>query len=97
VTKLRPPLDPDNPQTDYQVMPRYYETADVPHILARVRSFQRFFDNHVDGKYPHIYDELHGAAIDMLSADLAPYAFDLAISLIALEDSIRTRPPRRRR
>jgi hypothetical protein len=86
-----PPLDPDNPQTESQRLPPYYETADTPHALARVRAFERFFRDHVDGKHPDVYDELYAAALAMLRADLAPYVLDFALSLIALEDHLRTR------
>jgi hypothetical protein len=85
----RESLDRDKPQTDYQTMPGHYNgVADVPHVLARVRAFERFFQLHVDGKYPEVYVELYSAALDMLSEDLAPYALDLALSLIALEDEV---------
>jgi hypothetical protein len=86
-----PPLDPDNPQTDSQRLPEHYDNADIPHVLARVRAFERFFRDHVDGKHPDSYTELYAAALDMLSVDLAPYALDLALSLITLEDRLRAR------
>ena len=86
----REPLDAQNPQTDRQRMPEHYDgNTDIPHVLARVRAFERFFGEHVDGKHSDVYDELYSAALDLLSNDLAPYALDLALSLIALEDQIR--------
>src|SRR5205085_11558731 len=44
------PLDRENPQTEYQDVPDYYQSRDVPHVLARIKAFDRFFD-FVDEKY----------------------------------------------
>jgi len=82
----RPEFDRNNPQTAGQGTPSHHANEDITHILARVRAFRRFFDQHVDGKHPDIYDELFGAAMDMLAKDLAPFALQLALSLISLED-----------
>ncbi|HKN58035.1 MAG TPA: hypothetical protein VJV97_04230 [Gemmatimonadaceae bacterium] len=83
----RDSVDRRNPQTSRHTLPRHYhDNADVPHVLARVRAFQRFFRLHVDGKYPAVYVELYSAALCMLTDDLAPYALDLALALITLED-----------
>jgi hypothetical protein len=88
------PLDPENPQTTYERLPSHHENADVSHVLARVRAFERFFRDHVDGKFPDVYVELHSAAMEMQNADLARYALDLAFSLIALEDEVQARQSR---
>ena len=48
--------------------------------------FMDAIDNH-EALRP-LYTEIHGLYIDLLAEALAPYALDLAISLMALEDAI---------
>src|SRR3954454_2926286 len=81
------PLDPENPQTEYQDVPAYYQSRDIPHVLARIKAFDRFFDI-VDEKYRDVYTDLYDEHLSMLEKDLQPYALPLALSLIALEDSL---------
>jgi hypothetical protein len=80
-------LDHDNPQTEYQHVPNYYQSHDVPHVLARIKAFDRFFVI-VDDKYREVYGDLYAEHLEMLEKDLQPYALVLALSLIALEDSL---------
>ena len=87
----RPPLDPMNPQITCQRLPGHHASADMAHVLARIRAFERFFADHVHRQHHEVYEELYAAALEMLRADLAPYALDLALSLIALEDRTRAR------
>jgi len=84
----RPALDRDSPQVMYQDMPSYYHSHDIPHVLARIRAFDRFFHEVVDQHFRDVYQDLHIAYIEMMERELQPYAFDLALSLIALEDSL---------
>jgi hypothetical protein len=81
------PLDRENPQTEYQDVPAYYQSRDVPHVLARIKAFDRLFDV-VDEKYRDVYTELYAEHLRMLEKDLQPYALPLALSLMALEDSL---------
>jgi hypothetical protein len=76
-----------NPQTEYQHVPDYYQSRDVPHVLARIKAFDRFFD-FVDQKYRDVYVDLYAEHLRMLERDLQPYALSLALSLIALENSL---------
>jgi len=84
-----PPLDPIAPQVQYQDLPNYYANADIPHVLARIRAMDRFFGEVVDGHPSGTYTDFYAAHLDMLERDLRPYALYLALSLIALEDSLR--------
>lgn len=84
-----PALDPIAPQTEYQHVPDYYETHDVPHVLARVRAGDRYFSDVVDGHPSNTYTDFYAAHLDMLERELRPYAPALAQSLINLEDSLR--------
>jgi hypothetical protein len=82
-------LDPIAPQTEYQHVPGYYETHDIPHVLARVRNADRFFGV-VNEKFGNdVYQQTFDAHLDMLAKELQPYALALAQSLINLEDSLR--------
>ena len=90
--KTPPPMSRTSPLTDYERMPSHYENADVPHVLARVRFMRRFFDEVVDEPpFRTHLPELHGAYMDLLNEALAPYALDLALSLISLEDELAER------
>jgi hypothetical protein len=82
-----PLLNRENPQTEYQDVPDYYQSRDIPHVLARIKAFDRFFDI-VDQKYRDVYTDLYAEHLRMLEKDLQPYALPLALSLIALEDSL---------
>jgi len=77
------------PQTAYTEKPAYYETDDIAHVLARVRFMREFMEaiDHDDILRP-MYTEIHCRYMDLLEAVLAPYALDLAISLVELEDSL---------
>jgi hypothetical protein len=79
-----------SPQTAHQVMPDHYENDDIPHVLARVRFMRRFVSEGLE-RVPQVRKQsvaIHGAYMDLLREELAPYALDLALSLIALEDSL---------
>jgi hypothetical protein len=82
-------LDPIAPQTEYQHVPGYYETHDIPHVLARVRNADRFFDV-VNEKFGNdVYQQTFDEHLEQLQRDLQPYALALAQSLINLEDELR--------
>jgi hypothetical protein len=82
------PLNPIAPQVEYEAMPKYYASTDIPHVLARIRAGQRFFDEIVDGHPSGTYTDFFDAHLMMLEQDLQPYALNLALSLIALEDHV---------
>lgn len=78
------------PQTEYTTRPDYYENDDIAHVLARVR-FMRELSEAADEKLNLNVTQgidLLGLYMDLLGELLAPYALDLALSLIALEDSL---------
>jgi hypothetical protein len=81
------PFSRRSPQTEYTRRPEHYENNDIAHALARVRFMREFMDaiDERDHLRAH-YDELHVLYMDLLQDVLAPYALDLAISLIELED-----------
>jgi len=83
-----PPLNRTHPHTEYEEVPSYYHNDDVPHVLALIRSFDRFFDEIIekDERFRGHYTALYDAYVTMMERELQPYAFDLAVSLIALED-----------
>ena len=85
------PLNRNNPRTDYEDSPAYYHNDDIPHVLALIRFIDRFFNNVIDEDEiaRTRYRELYDACMDLLERDLAPYALDLAITLINLEDQFR--------
>jgi len=84
------PFNRDHPHTAYEDIPSHYNNDDVPHVLALLRTFNRFFDTVVenDEQLNEHYNELYDAYMTMMEHDLQPYAFDLAVSLINLEDEI---------
>lgn len=88
------PFSPRSPQTDYTQRPDYYENDDIAHVIARVRFMGEFMDA-IDKRddLRSTYTELHGIYMDLLEEILAPYALDLALSLIALEDSLMSTTP----
>jgi hypothetical protein len=86
-----PSFDRDAPQIEYQDMPTYYASLDIPHVLARVRAVNRFFDEVVDARFRDVYFDLYVAQLKMLEKELRPYALDLALSLVTLENSLRAR------
>ena len=77
------------PQTAYTEKPQYYETDDIAHVLARVRFMHEFMDA-VDEHEAlrSLYTEIHILYMELLEEVLAPYALDLAISLVELEDTM---------
>jgi hypothetical protein len=90
----RRPMNRENPQTEYEDVPRYYHNHDVPHVLARLRFMERFFNEVVDedAVARDRYIDLYGQCMDLLEKELQPYALPLALSLIALEDEITPGP-----
>ena len=79
-----------SPQTAHHDVPDHYENDDIPHVLARVRFMRRFVSEGLD-RVPQVRKEtaaIHAAYMDLLREELAPYALDLALSLIALEDAV---------
>jgi hypothetical protein len=88
-SRVPPPFDRDAPQVEYQDVPAHYQSQDIPHVLARIRAFDRFFDEVVDEHFRDVYFDLYDAQLKMLERELRPYALDLALSLIALENSLR--------
>ena len=83
------PFDPNAPQVEYQDVPDYYENSDVPHVLARIRAGERFFEEVVEEKFREVHSDLYHEHLQTLQRELQPYALDLALSLISLEDSLR--------
>jgi hypothetical protein len=82
------PFDQDSPQVEYQDLPSHYQSMDVPHVLARIRASQRFFTM-IGMEHPNeTYSTVYAEHLDTLERELRPYALDLALSLIALEDSL---------
>ncbi len=84
------PFSRRSPQPAYTEIPDYYENDDIPHVLARVR-FMLEFERAAEEKLNLNAGngaELLGIHMDLLSEVLAPYALNLALSLIALEDSV---------
>jgi hypothetical protein len=86
----RPTLNRNAPRTEEEDVPRYYHNHDVPHVLARVRFMDRFFNDVIDHdeQVREHYSQLHEAYLTMTAQELRPYALDLALSLIALEDEV---------
>jgi len=83
------PFSRRSPQPAYTEIPDYYENDDIPHVLARVRFMRDYFDAVDDrAEWRDLHPELHCLYMDLLADALAPYALDLALSLIALEDSL---------
>lgn len=76
------------PQTEYTTRPDHYVNDDIAHVIARVRFMSEFMDA-IDDRddLRRMYTEVHGLYMDLLEEILAPYALDLALSLIALEDA----------
>jgi len=88
------PFSRRSPQTEYTTRPDYYENDDIAHVLSRVR-FMLEFSETADEKLN--LNASAGCALlnvymDLLGDVLAPYALDLALSLIALEDSLDPQP-----
>ncbi|HEV7390761.1 MAG TPA: hypothetical protein VGO08_03885 [Burkholderiales bacterium] len=84
------PFNRDHPHTAYEDVPSHYNNDDVPHVLALLRTFNRFFDDVIenDEQLNEHYTDLYDAYMTMMEHDLQPYAFDLAVSLINLEDEV---------
>lgn len=86
-----PPLNREHPHTEYEDVPSYYHNHDVPHVLALLRSFDRFFEViEKDERFRDHYTDLYDAYMTMMERELQPYAFDLAVSLISLENQLAT-------
>ena len=83
------PFSRRSPQTEYTTLPGHYENDDVAHVLAHVRFMSEFMDA-IDERdeLRTFHAELHCMYMDLLADTLAPYALDLALSLISLEDSL---------
>jgi hypothetical protein len=86
----RPPLNRNAPRTEEEELPKHYHNHDVPHVLARLRFMDRFFNDGIDqnDRVREHYLVLHEVYLTMIAQELQPYALDLALSLIALEDQI---------
>src|SRR5437868_8250602 len=95
--KKRHRFNRNAPQVMDQDLPKHYSGEDIPHVLALIRTFDRFFDEVVEPRFPDAYTDLHIGYIRLMEAQLRPYAFDLAISLVSLENSLRDEQPARRR
>jgi hypothetical protein len=80
----------EHPRSVGEEMPSHYNTVDVPHVLALLRTFDRFFDNVIenDERFNDHYNDLYDAYLTMIERELQPYALDFAISLINLEDQL---------
>lgn len=95
-SRLREPVVPGpvsktSPRVTMETLPLHYgDEYDIPHVLARVRFMRRYFHEVVDQDpvAREIHAQLHCAYMDMLQEDLAPYALDLAMALIELEDEV---------
>ena len=82
------PFSRRSPQTEYTTRPDHYENDDIAHVMAHVRFMDEFMDA-IDEREElrPFHAELHCMYMDLLADVLAPYALDLALSLIALEDA----------
>lgn len=79
-----------SPRVEYEDLPSYYVDSDIPHVLARVRLIDMLLEAIIDreGLPEQARDELDDLITDAITHSLAPYALDLARSLIILEDKI---------
>jgi hypothetical protein len=78
-----------SPEVERARLPRHYTSSDIPHVLAHVRFMDEFcsaVDERADASEGK-YDEILRLYIQMASGVLAPYALELARSLISLEDT----------
>jgi hypothetical protein len=84
------PYNREHPHTVEENVPPHYNNMDVPHVLALLRTFDRFFDDIVekDEQLNEHYNDLYDAYMTMMERELEPYAFDFAVSLIRLEDEL---------
>jgi hypothetical protein len=84
------PFSPLSPQTEYTEIPAHYENPDIAHVMARVRFMNEFIDAVEQLEdLQRVYDEVFELYKQKLQEFLAPYALDLALSLVALEDSLK--------
>jgi len=80
-----------SPEVERTSLPAHYTSSDIPHVLAHVRFMDMFCsevdarDDAAEGKY----DEFLNLYGQMAVGVLAPYALELARSLISLEDRIK--------
>ena len=79
-----------SPQVERTSLPFYYVGSDIPHVLARVRMMRLYLEALDDRKDlpDEAQVELYKLFTHTMNDSLAPYALDLARSLIVLEDSI---------
>ena len=70
--------------------PSHYTTDGIAHVLDRVRVMKRFFNDVVDEnpETRRYLPELHCAYMDILNEEIAPYALDLAITLLAYQERV---------
>jgi hypothetical protein len=82
-----------SPQTEEADTPQHYESSDIAHVMARVRFLNEFIDavEEVEN-LRRVYDELFELYKAKLQEIIAPYALDLALSLITLEGSLDPEP-----
>ncbi len=75
---------------DETKIPRYYYSREIVHVLQRLRTMQRFFDEVIDEnlEYRKHYSDLHCAYMDILQEEIAPYALQIALSLLSLEERV---------
>jgi hypothetical protein len=83
-----------SPEVERARLPRHYTSSDIPHVLAHVRFLDAFcsaVDEREDAS-DEKYDEILRLYIQMANGVLAPYALELARSLISLEDACQPPP-----
>jgi len=65
----------------------YEDDPNVPQVLRQVRLMNRFFDEVVDAEpYREHHAALHVAYMDLLQAEIAPHALELAQAVIEWEE-----------
>lgn len=69
-------------------LPNYYASPHVVHVLQRVETMRRYFDEVVDENpdFRRHYPEQHVAYMNILNDEIAPYALWLAITILSLEE-----------
>src|SRR4029079_12826193 len=78
------------PRVEFEDLAPYYVDSDIPHVLARVRLIDTFLELIADREDlpEETRDYLDATFTDALNYSLAPYAVDIARSVIMLEDSV---------
>jgi hypothetical protein len=69
----------------------YEEDTNVPQVLGQVRLMDRFFEAIDVPPYREHHAALHCAYMDLLEAEIAPYALELAHAIIEWENRERER------